>query len=57
MNTDQDKKQHPGQEQTVAKGHEHPSSPFRGEVPPSEPNPAEAAELEQQRKEALTERD
>lgn len=35
----------------------NPKNPFRDDAPQVEPNPAEEADLEQQRKEALTERD
>lgn len=35
----------------------HPQNPFKDEAPVTEETPEEAAALEQQRKEALTERD
>lgn len=35
----------------------NPHNPFRDDAPQAAPSPAEEAELEQQRKEALTERD
>lgn len=52
--------QQPGnQDQTtpVANTQDNPKNPFRDDAPVKEPSPEEKAELEQQRKEALTERD
>ena len=47
-----------GEQEPVANPQQHnPKNPFRDDAPAKEPSPEEEAELEQQRKEALTERD
>ena len=43
--------------QTDVTSHENPKNPFRDDAPVVEPNAADDAAMEQQRKEALTERD
>lgn len=43
--------------QPASDTHNKPRNPFREDAPAVEPDPAEEADLEQQRTEALTERD
>ena len=54
MNRDNEKQE--GAERPAA-SEPNPKNPFRDDAPQVTPSPQEEAELEQQRKEALTERD
>ena len=57
MNKDPQQPGNQDQDQQVSHTKDNPKNPFKEDAPVSEPSAEEEAELEQQRKEALTERD
>jgi hypothetical protein len=57
MNKDPQQTGNQDQDQQVSHTKDNPKNPFKEDAPVSEASAEEEAELEQQRKEALTERD